>query len=51
MVRYTQLHGIFSKALVLDPISGLITVGSGVMLDRETAPGDGVTKIIFKNPY
>ncbi|KAI9561048.1 hypothetical protein GHT06_012004 [Daphnia sinensis] len=42
-VRYTQLHGIFSKALVLDPISGLITVGSGVLLDRETSPEITVT--------
>ena len=38
-LRYTQLHGVYANAFVLDPISGLITVGSGLLLDREASAG------------
>lgn len=38
-VRYTKLHGVHANAFVLDQLSGMITVGSGTLLDREVSPG------------
>lgn len=38
-IRFTELHGSYAKAFLLDPTSGLITVVDGHSLDRETAAG------------
>ena len=38
-IRYTNIQGEHAKALLLDPLSGVVTVASANLLDRETSPG------------
>lgn len=46
-VRYTNVHGEHAKALLLDPITGILTVASASLLDRETSPGFSNWSYIF----